>query len=1056
MMSPQKRVSRHQQKIVLFRFDMRKFLSCPPFRRISRAMQSGFWRKCRVCIRWLRRAALVAVLAAICTVLWFNRVGLPDFLKRRLVDSLRARGVELQFDRMRLSLVNGLVAENVRVGHAAGPDSPALSAREVRLELDYPAMLHRRLQLNGLVLREAGFILPLFPTNTLALDHIQTDLNFLANDLWSLDNFQAGFMGAQLKLTGDIAHAPEIRNWDIFRAPRTNNPAASREQLRKFSDLLSEIHFTGTPQLTLAVHGDARDIHSFTIQLAVVAPDARTPWAGARDIQVRAALTAPANAPTNFDSSWSWWTNLQPYRLTWTARLAQLKSKQLNADSIACGGVWSAPELAVTNLAAQLGGGTLDGRAKLNVATREFTFTNASRFDVHAVAALLTEKTRARLNDFVWKQPPSLRAGGSLVLPAWTNQQPDLQTEVQPTIRLAGELAFTNGSMNGMALDLVRTHFSYSNLVWQLPDLALAQSQTRLDISGTENDATREYRWHVRGALDPESLRPFLTDSNAARGLDRFTFTGPAHLDTVVSGRLFDYDSIGAGGCAALTNFTVSGHPVDSAAGGLLYTNHMLVVSNLALAQSENRLDISGWENDATKEYRFDVRGGIAPASLRPFLTDSNAVRGLDHLAFTEPVHFDIEVAGNFSSFDTFGASGHVAATNFAVRGQSADSVVSVFSYTNREFVFTNPHLWRGTQTMTADTVTLDLNARLIRFHNGYSTADPGAVTRAIGPKTAEIMEPYHFLEPPTTYVEGCVPLRDINGPRDMEDTDLRFNVVGGVPFQCLKLNATRITGTVRWLGGTLILTNVAAELYGGGGNGSAVFDFRVPHAGADYQFTATVTNVNLHALAAEFSSPTNRLEGLLSGHLVVTRADTRDWQTPDGHGHAQLRDGVLWDIPVFGILSPVLNAVSPGLGNSRATDAAADFVITNGEIYSDLLKINTGMTRLQYTGTVDLKQNVNARVTAQLLQNVWGVGPVIGLFTSPFTKIFEYKITGTLKNPRSEPVYVPGFIPKLLELPLHPIRGLEGLLPGGGNLISSPTNAPDGKLESIDKLSSG
>ena len=444
-------------------------------------MQSGFWRKCRVCIRWLRRAALVAVVAAICAFLWFNRVGLPDFLKQRLVDSLHARGVELQFDRMRLSLVNGLVAENVRAGHAAGPDSPALSAREVRLELDYPAMLRRRLQLNGLVLREAGFILPLSPTNSLALDNIQTDLHFLADDLWSLDNFQADFMGARLKLSGDIAHAPEIRNWEIFRAPITNNPAASREQLRIFSDLLRQIHFTGTPQLTLAVHGDARDIHSFTVHLAVAAPDVRTPWAGARDIQLVAALTAPANAPTNFDSSWCWWTNLQPYRLTWTARLAQLKSEQLNADAVACGGFWSAPELAVTNLSARLGGGTLDARAALNVATREFTFTNSSRFDVHALASLLTEKTRERLKDFVWTQPPSLRAGGSFVLPAWTNQQPDLQAEVQPTIRLAGELAFTNGSMSGIALDSARTHFSYSNLVWQLPDLALAQSRTRLE-----------------------------------------------------------------------------------------------------------------------------------------------------------------------------------------------------------------------------------------------------------------------------------------------------------------------------------------------------------------------------------------------------------------------------------------------------------------------------------------------------------------------------------------------------------------------------------------------
>ncbi len=388
-----------------------------------------------------------------------------------------------------------------------------------------------------------------------------------------------------------------------------------------------------------------------------------------------------------------------------------------------------------------------------------------------------------------------------------------------------------------------------------------------------------------------------------------------------------------------------------------------------------------------------------------------------------------------------------MAATNFTVRGQSADNVVSVFAYTNRVFVFSNPRLWRGTQTMTADTVTLDLNAKLVRFHNGYSTADPEAVARAIGPKTGEIMAPYHFLQPPTAYVEGCVPLRDAHGPQDMTDTDLRFDVVGGVPFQCLKLTASQISGTVHWLGGTLILTNITAELYGGGGGGSAVFDFLVPHKGADYQFGIAVTNVNLHALAADLSSPTNRLEGLLSGRLIVTRADTRNWQTPDGRGHAQLRDGLLWDIPVFGILSPVLNAVSPGLGNSRATDATADFAITNGVIYSDTLKINTALTRLQYTGTVDLKGTVNARVTAQPLRNIPGIGSAITPFVSPFAKIFEYKVTGTLKNPKSEPVYVPGLIPKLLELPLHPFRGLEDLLPGfgSGGGITSPTNAPAG-----------
>ena len=59
---------------------------------------------------------------------------------------------------------------------------------------------------------------------------------------------------------------------------------------------------------------------------------------------------------------------------------------------------------------------------------------------------------------------------------------------------------------------------------------------------------------------------------------------------------------------------------------------------------------------------------------------------------------------------------------------------------------------------------------------------------------------------------------------------------------------------------------------------------------------------------------------------MVVTNASTEDWRTLSGHGHVSLRDGLLWDIPIISILSPVLNTVSPGLGNSRATEAAARF----------------------------------------------------------------------------------------------------------------------------------
>ena len=40
------------------------------------------------------------------------------------------------------------------------------------------------------------------------------------------------------------------------------------------------------------------------------------------------------------------------------------------------------------------------------------------------------------------------------------------------------------------------------------------------------------------------------------------------------------------------------------------------------------------------------------------------------------------------------------------------------------------------------------------------------------------------------------------------------------------------------------------------------------------------------------------------------------------GFGDLVLRDGVIWDIPIFGIFSPVFNAISPGFFATEANEA--------------------------------------------------------------------------------------------------------------------------------------
>jgi hypothetical protein len=881
-----------------------------------RDMRSSFWRKCRVGFRWCRTGALLALLVAVCAVVWFNRVGLPDFLKTRLVAKMHERGIELQFSRLRLRFGRGLVAENVRVVGNQAADNPSLMLAEVRLELDYRALLRWHWRLDGLVLRAGNFSWPLSPTNALRFDHLQADLRFQNNDTWSLDNFSADFAGTKLTLAGDVTNAPEIRDWEMFRqagATNVNWPA----RLQKISDTLGRIHFDGTPLLNLTFEGDARDIHSFAIRLKAGASAVQTPWFRAREIQLAASVAASATAPTNFNSTWEFWTNAQPYQLAWSARGTQLQSEKLDADSIAGGGFWRAPELTLTNLSVQLGGGQLEAAATLNVATRKLTFTNSSCFDVHSLDALLAGITNQWLAKISLSQPPSLQIGGSLVLPAWTNSRTDWNAEVRPTVQVNGGLALTNAVVSGAKIDLVRAHFSGLDRIWQLTDLALASAKTRLEISGYEDDVTEKYRWRIVGALDPESARPFLTASNVARGLEIVQLAEPLALDLNASGRLHDSASLAA--------------------------------------------------------------------------------------------------------------DGRMALTNFAVRGEHFGDVTAAVNYTNRVLELLQPLMHTGAQMATADSVTLNFNRQLIFFTNGFNTTDPDLITRAIGPKTARTVEPYHFFSPPTVRVNGQIPLGDMHGGPEMAAVNMRFDFIKGAPFQWRRLRTPDIVGTLFWRGQTLLVTNVTAPFYGGHAAGSAYFDFRVPHEGADFNFAVDVTNVNLHSLAVDLSTATNRLEGTLAGQLVVTNASTMTLQSWNGYGHAKLHDGLLWDIP-------------PGLGNNRATEASGKFGITNGVGFTDSLEIRSTMTRLEYVGTIDLQQNVNAHVTAHLLRDTPVIGSLISTVFWPVSKLFEYHVTGPLDNPKSEPIYV---LPKLLLFPLHPIRTIEDMVPVGGSVTNRP---PAGK----------
>ena len=1001
--------------------------------------KTRFWRLCGLYFRGFRIFVWLLILAVLWSVVYVNQVGLPGIVKRPLLERLRARGLDLQFSRLRLSWNQGIVAENVHFGLGRNQQiSPRLNVAEVQVRLNWSALAHLRLQVDSLMLRQGRLSWALLETNRapqeLSATGIQTDLRFLPDDEWALDNFKAQFAGARIQLSGVVTNASAIRDWKIFQArqPASRSAHLWQERLRRLDDTLQRIHFSEPPELRLHVRGDALDLHTFNVLLAISAPGAQTPWGTisrgrfaarlfsmdtngvtraelelkARDAQTPwAAITnlalntylsssesrsdliqgelklsaaqvqtqwasgtnalftanwthaitnpiplrgagklscgfvqtswgratgvrlgaelARITEPEKLDTareSWGWWTNLQPYRLSWDCRLQDLQSSKVAAREVDCAGTWQPPGLSITNLSGTLFGGRISAHAALDVATRAVMIGFASDLDPHQLAPFLPQGARDLLREFSWPKPPEVRGDISTVLPAWTNREPDWWAEVRPTLALDGEVNLEQGAnYRQVQTSSAHSRVIYSNQCWYLPDLTLVRPEGRLLADLRADELTKDFYGRLSSTLDPGLVRPFL-GASVREGFDLFSFSQPPALELEIWGR--------------------SGEP-----------------------------------------QRTGVRG-------------------------------------------------RVAVSNFIFRGQSISAVRTQVQYTNQSLRFLGPRVELGGRYARADGLAVDLEAQLVYLTNGVSTAEPMRIAAAIGPNIVHAIEDYRFLSPPKARVYGTIPLRGEEG------ADLHFDLRGG-PFEWWKFHIPQIEGQVHWAGLHLTLTNVQADFYSGAAVGWAAIDFPRERS-PEFQFGVNATNVLVHSLMADLASRTNLLEGRLSGTVVVSKAQADRWQSVFGYGDLHLRDGLLWDIPIFGIFSPILNGIAPGLGHSRASEAMAGFIITNGVVRTDDMEIRSTAMRLDYRGTVNLEGQTNARVDAELLRDMWLVGPLVSTVFWPVSKLFEYRVSGNLADPQTKPVFL---IPKIMLMPFHPLRTLKGLKPEDPN--TSPNFAP-------------
>ncbi len=1007
---------------------------------MSDSRPKRIWRLSRRIFRWVRVFFLFVLFLAVFAVVYLHEIGVPEFVKRPVLQRIHEAGFNVEFTNMRWAWPNHILIENPRfskTNHA----SFQIFADTFDLNVHQGSAAKRQLRIESMSLKSGRVILPLSQTNnqTLILTNITAAVRVSTNHVFSLDKLSGEFDGATVQISGAVTNYPALLDWQIFQPSKATNAANKKNPLQQFVDTWHRLKFSSPPDLVVKFSGDATSMDSIAVDTTLSAKSTTaTPWGKTRNLVFHGSYAQKQVGDEK---------QLAEIAISTDS----IDTPHGKAHAVDAGVILFADQEDLWRTKLSLSTTNLDVRDVVSGTTNLFHFQKLQwHGSVTCTTNLQLRTANGQLQltgatSSIWGATEKLNA--TLDLKHLTNVIASDENWAFWQRMLPWQATWTVDATKVKAPNLEIQHAMCEG-EWLAPNLLIRHLETdlydgKLSVDGNLDIQSRKFQTRLKSDFDIKHILPLLPEPGQ-RWLKKFSWEKPPELAADIKAVLPSWTNhhpdwqgevlptVDFHGSVSVTNGSYRSVPVASAHTDFAYSNLTWTIPNLRIVRSEGEVDLSLSFNKRTKENHWTINSTIDPKAIRNwFPEDAQAAFDKIHLGGPPKIHAEISERG--FDFSKCGIRANVEITNVTYGDLSLDLLRTSLTYTNQFLALSNAKLEYRDQQVTCPNAEIDFKEGRVFLHEVYSTMEPMPITRAIGKKVAAAIEPYHFHKTPTVYVDG-------NFVFDQPETaDMHF-IVEGEQFEWGLLKAEKATGKVDWIGEHLYVTNINATAYRGGTFEGWVFvDFAAPH-GNDFKIGITFTNLDLHTGMLDLGK-TNKLEGTVDGKVNITAANTKDDKHWEGFGWMQLHDGLIWEVPIFGIFSPLLNAVLPGSGSSRARDASATFIMTNSVIRSDDLEIRSTAVRINYKGTVDFSEQVNAKVEAQFLRDAGSLGHLFSIAMQPLTKIFEYRLTGTLDNPESEPVFIPNILMKIL----RPFDTLKKLLP---DRQEPSTAKPEGPIE--------
>jgi len=302
------------------------------------------------------------------------------------------------------------------------------------------------------------------------------------------------------------------------------------------------------------------------------------------------------------------------------------------------------------------------------------------------------------------------------------------------------------------------------------------------------------------------------------------------------------------------------------------------------------------------------------------------------------------------------------------------------------------------TGRISVDRIRYSREAQTVALENLTGTAWPAPIIRTFAASLADSIEAYGFHQPPTLSAEGLIGIRE---GRPKQNLKIEFNSPQPIDYEFLdqELTLTAPEGQVHVLPDEVRVHDTSVGAFGG----LVRMDLNSPtngtrRIGGEIDWT----RLSLSGISEAYelkSTPSGSITGRIDFSLANANVAGLN-----GQGHVALEDAELFDVPIFGPLSPVIATV---LGNRKAGFQEAQAAFFSFEVEDGVLGTDDFVTTtpsLVFTG--DGRADLNDKeLDMTIRMNARGFLGLITLPLKPFYGLFQFRGRGPLSKPKWENV---------------------------------------------------